>query len=475
MKTLLEINPEPVTTRNIKSNEAPIEFNSPAWLKRFLSDGHDSEMSRIPTVVGAWQNGDEPVIISQHPSWKAHLNIPEMLWECFYASTLSTTMEWKRGDEGFVCLHDNPLKMPNSDIRVLWLAPEATPIEVNRDDSALLDSGHVLVALAFIAELRRLLLRSRRLEFQPETSNLVGRIKGKPLIQRNLRENVAKGRLDRITCQFLSRTMDNPVNRVFKCTLQRCRTLLKHRGATGSSLDSVWTAVSFCDSVLADVALQSHLRDSDFNQPGLRGFYQGHANILSLARAVHRNFIYAGKTKTGENAQTKPGKIVPFLINTPHLFERWVIGRAKRVADANGWWLEFPQMAEKILNPQSEDRSFPGFAPDMLFRKNGKVRILDAKYKKYWEKKNCPESVNYPYDYKEFRHDLHQILAYKSIFSADRVGIIFPSSGGDGMREDFEPHPDKATPLLSTLAVCPIAKSSATNIDNMLEEFLNNP
>ena len=435
-----------------ETRDPPNEFGKlPDWVPATLGDAKD-----IPTVVGAWRSKDENVVIPQYPGWD-HLNIPEMLWECFHSATLSTTMEWKTESKGAVCLHDNPL---TSDIRVLWIAPKEAPIELSRDD-ALLDSGHVLVALAFIAELRRLLLRSRRLEFQPETRNLVGRIKGKPLVQRNLRENVVRGRLDRITCQFLSRTMDNPVNRVFKCTLKRCRTLLKRRGATGASLNSVWTAASFCDSVLADVALLSHLRDSDFNQPGLRGFYRGHANILNLARAVHRNFIYAKESKSGDNASTKT---VPFLINTPHLCERWVIARAQRVAEAKKWSLAFPQKAEPKLGD-----GFISFAPDMVFKKDNQVRILDAKYKKFWENIECPDSKTDRVNYDDFRHDLHQILAYQSVFSAERVGIIFPSSGAEKKRDSLQPHPVGKNPLLWTLAVDP----KCPDVDHLITAFLN--
>jgi len=407
------------------------------------------------SFIGAWRckssSGAGTRIVS--PFW--NLPFSSMLEECMAAGTLVDTL-WstccKRLDVFDVPSHPKKKKK----MWIFSLAPEDEPITVN---SKLGTIGRQFAALAFISELRKLLLRKRRMTYETKQFTLAGRVKGKLLISPTVRKHIVRGRLDLLDCSIPTRTEDNRVNQVLRYTLQLCKNSI--RTMSGEHLPTSWCWATFCEDVLAGVTEISSTRDADYVPHGLTGFYKEHGNLLALAKVIkinHQECSQADKASV---------KTVPFLLNTWFVFERWVTARAQRAAEAIGWSLTFPQKEEPKLGD-----GFISFAPDMVFTKSGKdpkVRILDAKYKKFWQEERCPNYDTDPKsDYQEFRHDLHQILAYQSVFSAERVGIIFPSSGAEKKRDSLQPHPVGKNPLLWTLAVDP----KCHNVEYLITEFL---
>jgi 5-methylcytosine-specific restriction endonuclease McrBC regulatory subunit McrC len=176
-------------------------------------------------------------------------------------------------------------------------------------------------------------------------------------------------------------------------------------------------------------------RLSDYHTHGLTGFYKEHAHLLTLAKILQKNHVEA----SGSAQKDKKIKTVPFLMNTALVFESWVTVRSLQIAKDNGWELVFPQKTEYKLGS-----NFPGFKPDLLFEKteagNGiekRIRILDVKYKKFWQVQTDLETNA---DYRSMRSDLHQVLAYKAVFFAERVGLVFPSEGVKPHRRELEKH-----------------------------------
>ena len=344
---------------------------------------------------------------------------------------------------------------------------QAPPVEVDATTGEL---GRQFAALAFVSELRRLLLRKHRLTYETQTRTLGGKIKGKLKISQTVRRHHLRGRLDLAECDVPIRTLDNRVNRIFRYTLKICKQVLV---STGNHFS--WAHIHFCNEILSSVAEIDSPRLSDYHTHGLTGFYKEHAHLLTLAEILQKNHVEASSSAQKE----KKIKTVPFLMNTALVFESWVTVRSLQIAKDNGWKLVFPQKTEYKLGS-----NFPGFKPDLLFEKKEvgnrvekRIRILDVKYKRFWQEKEGT-GQEHPTgnklaeaDCDSMRADLHQILAYKQVFSAERVGILFPTGTGKDQRTKLEYHPrPQGAEHFSTL---PLDMKNDSAIENLIEKFLN--
>ena len=433
-----------------------------------FTDFFPAELKEVvrPTqsFVGVWKKGDNYHEIA--PFWD-HLDFSQMFEECLAEGTLNPIVSPNGGTSGrLIHMYEN--SGSHDPIWLLCLDSSGATAEVSAAGGKL---GRQFAAMAFVSELRRLLLRKRRTTYQTQQMTLAGRVKGKLLIGHTVRRHLGRGRMDLVECAVPVRTQENRVNQVFRYTLRLCKESLRTLPSIG--VQTTWTWANFCDEILSDVSEIRSTRDSDYNAHGLTGFFKEHAKLLSLAKVIKKNH-----QEPGVSAEDKI-KTTPFLLNTWLVFERWVRTRAKKAVGEN-WELQDNQN-RKLLG-----EAFPGFTPDMVFKSREeppkRVRILDVKYRKYWQEDKCPNPNNKEEkpDYDALRHDLHQILAYKTVFGAERVGIVFPSSGEVNQREDFEEH-TTSKPHLCTLPVAATKKNGnkaegdstiGDKIDKLLEGFL---
>lgn len=356
-------------------------------------------------------NGAQPKTFSG--AW--HLNeteTPKIIPSRWEQLSLSTMLDKSIGEDTFVI---NPKWQTNRGRVILREGREnSTPIFAFEPDGETIEwksenrmhFGCALFALAFIEELRRLLLRGWKVDYRPRQQQLNGRMKGKILVNETRRAGVMRGRPEIAVCQVLERTIDHPINRIFRYTLTRCRDILNQSQIRAAR---PWASLLYCEEHLRGATLPRHIKASDFQDPSLRGFYRRHGQVLALAKAVVRS-------TSNEDASTG-GMVVPFLLYTPHLFERWIAAHAKGIAASEGWEFQWkPSLTRKEVD------GLYTFIPDFIFKKDERTRILDAKYKENWEQSHHTAD-------KEWRGDLHQILSYQSVFGADRVGAIYPVEG----------------------------------------------
>ena len=83
------------------------------------------------------------------------------------------------------------------------------------------------------------------------------------------------------------------------------------------------------------------------------------------------------------------------------------------LSQKENWYLQ-TQNETKILDEEYTIR------PDFIITTNNKRIILDAKYKKNWER------VYKDHEWKEVREDLYQVISYMHILKSQKGGIIFP-------------------------------------------------
>ncbi len=406
------------------------------------------------TVSGVWRSTiNETLVIPPKPGWE-HLQTGGMLEECLLHSKFGNSGTWTRNGDELSLSFDLPSDKPwnKRKDKILILRPDDPPISVTAD-SQIVKDGRIVIAIAFVHELRKLLLNGWLTKHGQEKRVFSGQIKGKMLLQDTLRQGILRGRGDRAVCQVSVRTPDHPVNRVFRYALQLCRKILLRSPTGNSSLARTWVHLRYCEDLLSGVPIPKHLVNTDFQLKGLTGFFHRHGQVLNLAKAITHSMPNLGG-KGGGNV-----KVIPFLAYRPILFEWWLACRIKNSCP-EGWELFWNDKPKGW--PYQRNDHLPGLLPDFILRnkESNMVRILDAKYKKYWElgiEGKCQE----PNDYQERRKDYHQVGAYGYAFGADRVGLIFPVSDKGTV---FSPSSyDKNVPSSRSFYLIPISRNSMAN------------
>src|SRR5207237_2034694 len=115
--------------------------------------------------------------------------------------------------------------------------------------------------------------------------NLVGRIKGKPLVQATLRKNQARARLDRVFCRFQVQSIDTVPNQILAAALQQSIKYLQ-RSPFGRDQKLLQLA-AFSQSAMSGVALRRIL-PADFQELHYGGFLRPYREAHRLARLVLR-------------------------------------------------------------------------------------------------------------------------------------------------------------------------------------------
>lgn len=114
--------------------------------------------------------------------------------------------------------------------------------------------------------------------------------------------------------------------------------------------------------------------------------------------------------------------------------------------------------------------SLKTYKPDAIFQKENVLVFIDAKYKSnLYNKLDQSEALK-----KEYRHDLHQIMAYSSFSKTDlKFGFLcYPSDQIEIKSIQYKNRINKVTNTILILGV-PLKKDSITNTKRLLIKELN--
>ena len=177
----------------------------------------------------------------------------------------------------------------------------------------------LLIAVAYLRELKVLCSRHLRRHFLRERQNFAGKVKGKILAGENLRRNVLRCRPDRVYCEYQSVSDDILENRILRAALERAaRYVASNKINTDSiqkELPRVQEWIRLCRSRLCGVSI-APIRPRDFAAARKRGVFAHYARPLQLAKAVLRQLGFNPQTELNESAKTPP-----YAINSEKLFE----------------------------------------------------------------------------------------------------------------------------------------------------------
>ena len=254
----------------------------------------------------------------------------------------------------------------------------------------------LLIAVAYLRELKALCSRHLRRHFLRERQNFAGKVKGKILAGENLRRNVLRCRPDRVYCEYQSVSDDILENRILRAALERAARYVASKNIQ-KKLPRVQEWIRLCRSRLCGVSI-ARIRPRDFAAARKRGVFAHYARPLQLAKAVLRQLGFNPQTELNESTKTPP-----YAINSEELFERFA--ELKLREHYGERLVALYRKQQNVSGGKNGDNTFNvSVRPDFYVAcdSKGVARIIDAKYK------NTKKFT----DDKPAREDMYQVVAY---------------------------------------------------------------
>ena len=281
----------------------------------------------------------------------------------------------------------------------------------------------VLTATVFISMLKDLCRRPLMGKMISTEENLVGKVKGKVLFEKNIRKNSIKGRDDRLYCKYLRYSEDVVENQVLKAALQKASQFLnRYFGGTVSKENSYKDMISYCQNALDHVSL---IKITPRDTSGIRvtGCYAYYKPVISVAKMVLNEI-----TLESNGGSKVTSYVIPYAVSMSKLFEMYVRAYLKKAgvlpyhSEQQGIHLKKYDYKSKVFDESSTDSAnYIGgvMKPDIILENTitGKTLVFDVKYKNLHNGRNA-------------RADRLQLIAYGLMYDCDNIGIFFPSNEG---------------------------------------------
>lgn len=291
-----------------------------------------------------------------------------------------------------------------------------------RVDDNISSENSIITVTVFLTLLQLLCKRPLMGKMLKEEGNLTGKIKGKIVIEKNIRRNIIHGRNDRFYCRYLHFSDDIIENQILKAALRKAkRFIIQYFGKYSKDNNNYANIISYCSRVLRNV---SDIQCSGTACSGLKfsGCYAYYKPVIEMARMVLDDISIEsnGEVKT-------TGYIIPYAISMEKLFEIYVrtylkkngINSYKKQSEHGITLEKFDNKTDVFI--EDEELTDPGkyisgsIKPDIILTNNdtGETVVFDVKYKDYTNGNS--------------RMDRLQLLAYSMMLNANNVGIILPA------------------------------------------------
>jgi hypothetical protein len=292
------------------------------------------------------------------------------------------------------CLEDPVVADQMDDCFYCWPDEDPIPIDDQRNEFSL------LIVLTFLRSLYVLCTRHIRRNFVHVSEDLVGKVKGRILLERHLRDNVARGRSDRTWCSYEIISNNCKENQILRAALERCAKFLSRPGFA-ANLDIAHTWIHACRASLAQVEVKR------VTEQWFRGIWYG-GSFLHYRHSHLYAKMLLGMVGLDPDSDIPGGqdlRIPPFALCTSELFERFCETRLR----------QHPKIAQ--IRPGYGRRSGTNLGgslalrPDFLLVFNGEAWIADAKYKPGWSGREI-ENGGFPANRDDLKSDVFQVIAY---------------------------------------------------------------
>lgn len=303
---------------------------------------------------------------------------------------------------------------------IFYFFENEKPLKV---DGGISSENSIITVTVFLTLLRLLCRRPLMGRMLKEEENLTGKVKGKIVIEKNIRSNTMHGRNDRFYCQYLRFSDDIIENQILKAALRKAkRFIVDYFGDYSKDNNNYASMISYCSNALRHI---SDIQCSGTACNGLKfsGCYTYYKPVMAMARMVLDDISVESN---GEISTT--GYIVPYAISMEKLFEVYVRAYLKkngiesyRSKSDKGIRLEKYDNKTDVFM-EEEGLSNPGkyisgsIKPDLILtdRESGETVVFDVKYKDYTNG--------------DSRNDRLQLLAYSMMMNANNDTDMLPST-----------------------------------------------
>lgn len=303
--------------------------------------------------------------------------------------------------------------------QIFYFFENEKPLKV---DDGISSENSIITVTVFLTLLRLLCKRPLMGRMLKNEENLTGKVKGKIVIEKNIRANTMHGRNDRFYCRYLHFTDDILENQILKAALRKAkRFIVEYFGDYSKDNNNYASMISYCSKALSHVS-EVQVSGSACTALKFSGCYAYYKPVMAVARMILDDISIESN---GEVNTT--GYIIPYAISMEKLFEVYVRAYLKKngISSYKGN-REHGIMLEKFddktdVFADEEDLLNPGkyisgaIKPDLILtnQDTGETVVMDVKYKDF--------------NHGDSRNDRLQLLAYSMMLNANNVGIILPA------------------------------------------------
>lgn len=225
----------------------------------------------------------------------------------------------------------------------------------------------------FLQILRKIVQKGLKKSYYTVTENLNARIKGKILVEKNIKENLVKGRQTHTICQYQEFGVNSDENKILKKAYQFSRHVIQQKGKgfdTRPLLELINYVHPAFETVTDDIDIRK-LKNFKSNP-----LFKEYDQAIKLALLILKRFSY-NITKTEQQQIMTP----PFWIDMSKLFELYVYKKLRSVFSSDEVKYHIKANRQELdFIIRSKDKSY--------------IFIVDTKYKPRYENHNVsPEDV----------------------------------------------------------------------------------
>ena len=274
----------------------------------------------------------------------------------------------------FMCCFNNPITSKEIS-KIYEIDFEKTPIQIPSTSFELTP----LIIIHFLNLVKKIVKKGLKRDYIWVENNLNSKIKGKILINQNIKQNIIKSRPDRAYCKYQEYSQNCLENKLIKKTLDFV--FLKYHYNKNKELLNLFY---FNYSAFSDIS--SNVDVNDIRSLKTNSLYKEYNETLKIAKIILRRFDYSI-----QNTEKNKEKYPPFHIDMSLLFELYVYSKLFKVFGNN---IKFQVNGEygnvDFLNIQDKT-------------------IIDTKYKTYYNE-NFTGQTQWKRD--EIAKDIRQLSGY---------------------------------------------------------------
>lgn len=333
-----------------------------------------------------------------------------------------------------------------SDIGKVTLQPGNTTSGKSSDDLEAFLSGAypIFEIIQFVNAAKDICKKNLKMQSVFKEENLVGKVKGRILINKQIKQNISRGQYHKTYCAYNALSENIKENVIIKYALHLCSKF--------GIADSLREDIAFCNRVLANVPLKK-CSASDFVGLKNNGVFRQYKQAMDAAKIIiKRYYISYQQSESGgkeEGIGVADYSVDPYFIDMNLLFEyycralfRKEINQYNNTYDAQIGLRMDPATRGNIplFSPNEKEVGafMKTYIPDILIRATRKdesddrgtdsiLAVIDAKYS------NVEDSL-------EKRARTHQILFYMNVLNCNYGGLISPSDQKNEKRYHLYPY-----------------------------------